>query len=102
MFPKKVTDNRKKNVKRMTSFELYEECLKRDKWCVICSKSFDLDYPHHVLFWLEKEYWPRRNDIDRLVTICRDCHYDIHSKWHEDKREICKEYLKTIYDTPSS
>ena len=93
MFPKKVIDNRNKYTKRMTSFELYEECLKRDKWCVCCWIIEELDYPHHVLFGSEKEYWKDRNDISKLVTICRNCHYDIHSKGDNYKRDYCKKYL---------
>jgi hypothetical protein len=49
LFPKKVTDNRKKNTKRKISHEVAQEVIERDKCCIICSKNAIVEI-HHVFY----------------------------------------------------
>ena len=97
MFSKKVIDNRSKNTKRKITEDLFEQAFSRDKGCVICWTQFDLDRPHHILYWNMSEYWPDRNNLDRVVTICRIHHYQLHFQWDNDYREQCIEYLNNYY-----
>lgn len=97
MFPKKQVDQRKKNTKREITEELFEECLARDWWCVICRATNDLDRPHHVLYGQESDFGPSRNKATAVVTICRPCHHKLHFEWGNNYRELTKQYLKWLY-----
>lgn len=84
----------KKNTKRNVTKEQKQEVFERDGYrCIICG-SWNLEAtPHHAWHGIEANYWPDRNDPSQLVTICIDCHRDIHAKWDNEKREFCKTYL---------
>ncbi len=49
MFPKKVTDFRKKNTKRKITEEVAEEVIERDKVCILCHKE-PIEEIHHVFY----------------------------------------------------
>lgn len=93
LFPKKTTDNRKKNTKRKITEKVFQECFSRDKGCVICWTQFNLDRPHHVLYGNEQNLWEDRNNADQLVTICKSCHHKLHFEWGNNYRELTKKYL---------
>jgi len=95
LFPKKVTDNRKKNTKRKISHEVAQEVIERDKCCIICSKNAIVEI-HHVFYGRMANYWPNRNDADQLVWLCTDCHDKLHSRWRKDYRDYTIHYLKTL------
>ncbi len=88
----------RKNTKRKITKEVAREVYERDNWqCILCG-SHDIDIPHHVFHGSEAQYDEGRNNPDRLVTVCRDCHYTIHfKKGGSQLREECKNYLKNIY-----
>lgn len=67
--------------------------------CVCCGRSYPLERtPHHAYYGGEANYGANRNDPDQLVTICLDCHRDIHFTGDpENKRQKCKEYLINYY-----
>jgi hypothetical protein len=72
-----------------TKKEIYERDWGR---CIFCPKPpTDI---HHIFFWTESNYWPDRNAVNQWVTVCRDCHIEIHScsKW-EWKRQQAIEVL---------
>ena len=92
---KKMADNRKKPPTRKLDPEISKKVLYRDLDCIICwDQVWDI---HHAFFWSEKQYDDWRNWEDRLVGLCLNCHYDIHSLGNTDKRNKCKEYLKNYY-----
>lgn len=87
-------------MKAKFSKETKEQILNRDLYCIICKTKWEYnnitDY-HHVFFWIEAEYWDDRNDVNKWVWLCRNCHYEIHhwKDWNnETYRNICKEYIK--------
>lgn len=87
------------NTVRSMTEETIEKVLERDDYCcVVCKRNSNLERPHHAFFWLEANRWEDRNEYHQLVTICIPCHYDIHSKWDTEKRELCKDYLRNIYN----
>lgn len=95
MLNKKVLDNRKKNTKRKISRETAEEVMNRDKGCIVDGAL--IQEIHHAYYWNEAEYSEDRNDANKLVWLCRKCHDMIHSRWWNEYREYCKNYLKTYY-----
>ena len=57
-----------------------KEILFRDRYCIICKKNNkyeDITDYHHVYFWIEAEYWENRNDVNKWVWLCRNCHNEI-------------------------
>ena len=51
----------------------------RDKACVGCGADANRSFAHHV------EHWQNggRTDHPTLVTVCNDCHHDIHDRHHQ-------------------
>ena len=97
MFSKKVTDNRSKNTKRKITKETKEIVYERDNWkCVFCNHSTQ-DHFHHILWGLDSEYTEDRNDPDKLVLACSDCHTICHTKETKKYRELGKQYIKNYY-----
>ena len=96
LFPK-PTKTKRGNTKRKITEDLFEQAFSRDKGCVICWTQFDLDRPHHILYWNMAEYWPEKNNLDRVVTICRIHHYQLHFQWDNDYRQFCIDYLTEYY-----
>lgn len=64
------------------------EVLERDKFtCVICEKVGGRLNVHHIESWVDCP--ERRYDIDNGITLCEDCHKNVH------RDEIdCLEYFK--------
>lgn len=86
-----------KNTARTITQETIGEVYARDKYeCILCG-SRNLDLPHHAYFGSQANHNENRNDPDQLVSVCMLCHYDIHSKGKQGKREMCIDYLKNIY-----
>lgn len=45
--------------------------------CEVCGSTDDL-HMHHIKSWAE--YPDLRLELDNLMLLCRDCHYDAHRK----------------------
>lgn len=92
MFKTELVDNRKKNTKRSFPKEMKEEVMNRDRCCILCwdAKTMEL---HHVFYGSDAEYWENRNNANKLVWLCKECHYDIHSMWNREMRLRCISYL---------
>lgn len=101
MFSKKVIDNRSKNTKRVITKETKEIVYERD-WgkCIFCSNSTQ-DHFHHILWGLESEYTEDRNNPDKLVLACSDCHTICHTKETKKYRLLWKQYIKNYYENNS-
>lgn len=97
---KTLIDNRNKNITREVTEAVKKRVYERDFWrCIICHTMENLEnVPHHVNYGIDAKYTNDRNSSKELVTICRDCHYAIHSKWDTQKREYCKIYLNEIWN----
>lgn len=88
------------NTKRRFTKEVLEEVWERDGGCVVCGAMTNLDKPHHAYYGgIDAIRTPNRNDADQLVTICVECHRDIHENGNREARNHCKEYLQTYYNT---
>lgn len=78
--------------------------LIRDKSCIICKIDWQLsiwtEY-HHIYYWTHKAELnnPTRNNSDKWILLCHDCHHEIHhwvkGLWQE-YREYCIEYCNNI------
>lgn len=66
---------KRKNKKKSISFkELKKQVFKRDGWkCQICGSEDDLTI-HHLR---------EGDDLDCLLTVCKQCHSEIHKKKEE-------------------
>ncbi|MDE0115938.1 MAG: HNH endonuclease signature motif containing protein [bacterium] len=55
----------------------------RDKACVGCGADANRSFAHHIDHW--------RNgggtDYPNLVTVCNDCHHDIHERHHQVEQD---------------
>lgn len=78
--------------------------LLRDKCCIICNRwnkvSVITDF-HHVYYWLQAEYTEDRNDVNKWVWLCAQCHFNIHHWTKVDTQELryfCINYLLEYYD----
>lgn len=93
-----MVDNRKKNTVRKITKETKEIVYERD-WgkCVFCNHSTQ-DHFHHILWGLESEYTEDRNDPDKLVLACSDCHTICHTKETKKYRLLWKLYIASKYD----
>ncbi|MDE0215497.1 MAG: DUF222 domain-containing protein [bacterium] len=51
----------------------------RDKACVGCGADANRSFSHHI------EHWQNggTTDYPNLVTVCNDCHHDIHERHHQ-------------------
>lgn len=83
------------NTKAKFSTKTKREVLERDKTCIICGKQWE--DVHHVLFGLDAEYWPDRNNSDKWVLLCRVDHMNAHAchRW-EWVRQRCIDYLNNL------
>ena len=77
-----------KNVAKFSN-KVKQEIVERDMCCILCGKQGHSC--HHVLFWMEAEYTPDRNNANKWVLLCFDCHNKAH--WDKETREKCKRYL---------
>ena len=95
---KTLIDNRQKNTTREVTEIVKKRVYEREYWkCVICHTMENLEsVPHHANYGIFAKFTADRNSSKELVTICRNCHYYIHSKWDNEKREFCINYLKEI------
>lgn len=86
------------NTKRHISKETKEIVYERD-WgkCVFCKHSTK-DHFHHIYWWLESEYTEDRNNPDKLILACSDCHTKCHTKETKKYRELWKQYITNYYD----
>lgn len=98
MKPIKKISNKNKNTRRSLNSEIICEIYKRDWFkCILCW-SRELDIPHHVYFWINSEYWEDRNNIEKIVTCCKKCHFNIHHQsWWKDLSEKCIKYIESLY-----
>jgi len=58
---------------------LRQMCFERDNWeCQICGKSTDVVqlHCHHIQSYTLNKI--RANDIDNVVTLCKECHKEVH------------------------
>lgn len=80
--------------------EMRDIILARDNYkCCIkdCDNNYMLDI-HHILFWTETIYDATRNTPVNLITVCRDCHTEIHScKKGIWKRQESIDYVSALY-----
>ncbi|MDE0117902.1 MAG: DUF222 domain-containing protein [bacterium] len=51
----------------------------RDKACVGCGADANRSFAHHIHHWRNGG----RTDYPNLVTVCNDCHHDIHERHHQ-------------------
>jgi 5-methylcytosine-specific restriction endonuclease McrA len=85
----------KRHVTEKTKLEVYE----RDSGkCVLCPESYLLERtPHHCMYGGESITDESRNSKEQLVTICLNCHFDIHSRGNNEKRDDCIKYIFNLY-----
>lgn len=84
-----VTKSNMKNVKAKFSNEVKQQVVERDIVCILCWAQWHS--VHHVFFWMEAEYTKDRNNADKGVLLCFNCHNKAH--WDRETRNKCKEYL---------
>lgn len=54
------------------------EIMRRDKWeCRVCGESNKQFHVHHLYYEKDCHIWDYDNEA--LVTICKDCHKEIHT-----------------------
>ncbi|MCY3963123.1 MAG: DUF222 domain-containing protein [bacterium] len=53
--------------------------LVRDKACVGCGADANRCFSHHIQHWKDEG----RTDYPNLVTVCNECHQDIHERHHQ-------------------
>jgi len=100
MFPKNNCKHKNKNTKRNVTDSVKQEVYERDNGkCVCCGKNYPLERtPHHAWYGFEAIRDETRNKACQLVTICIECHNEIHFKGDpKNKREQCKDYLRNYY-----
>ncbi|MCY4037054.1 MAG: DUF222 domain-containing protein [bacterium] len=51
----------------------------RDRACVGCGADANRSFAHHIQHWQDGG----RTDYPNLVTVCNDCHHDIHEHHHQ-------------------
>ncbi|WP_419925016.1 DUF222 domain-containing protein [Candidatus Poriferisocius sp.] len=51
----------------------------RDKACVGCGADANRSFAHHIKHWKNGG----ATDYPNLVTVCNDCHHDIHERHHQ-------------------
>ncbi len=51
----------------------------RDKACVGCGADANRSFYHHIQHWKNGG----KTDYPNLVTVCNDCHHDIHDRHHQ-------------------
>jgi len=88
-----------RNTVRYIDKKTAEEVLERDRYCcALCRSNFKLEI-HHIHYGINAEYVKERNNSDRLITLCGNCHYSIHNtKGGQGIREACIKYINEIYD----
>ena len=74
-----VTPDRQKLYGTIEWKELVRFIFKRDGYiCKRCGKSGGILHAHHIKSWAECS--EDRSNTDNLITVCKKCHYWIHSK----------------------
>lgn len=91
---KPKTKRKNKNTKREISKKTAEEVRARDKFCIIPKCGMLIDEMHHAFYWIAADYSPNRNKVNQLVGLCKSCHDKLHSRWGNEYRQFCKDYLK--------
>ena len=93
---KKQAISYKKNTVRKITKETKEIVYERDGGkCVFCGKHTQ-DHFHHLYWGIESEYSENRNDPDKLVLSCMDCHTICHTKETKKYRLLGKIYIDVI------
>lgn len=83
---RKIRKRKKKN-KRSTPEDIRQAVLKRDNYtCQKCGSTNDL-HVHHIKYRSEGG----SNDISNLITLCEECHYEIHKD--EPVGKIMKKHM---------
>lgn len=85
------------NTKREIPKKTAEEVKKRDMLCIIPKCGMPIDEIHHAFYGIDADYSAERNDAINLVWLCKWCHDKLHSRWNNEYREYCKNYLKNIW-----
>ena len=83
-------------VKAKFSNETKKAIYERDKYtCIVKECTNHWIDPHHVYFWLQAKPDKNRNNVNKWVTICRDCHNKCHAckSWQWIRQETIN-YLK--------
>ena len=84
------------NIKRKVVKKEAQEAFLRDGGCCArCFRNQGLE-THHVHYGSDREYTDDRNDANKLITLCVNCHKQAHSS--KDMRNWCKEYLTQFND----
>lgn len=76
---KKYPKGFKKASSREVNSLIRQMCFKRDNWeCQICGKSIDEVqlHCHHIEGYTQNPLLG--NDIDNVVTLCKECHKEVH------------------------
>jgi 5-methylcytosine-specific restriction endonuclease McrA len=71
--------------------EVIEKVYHRDNCkCILCGSGQWLEnVPHHCFF--KSQYFKEDRDSEwNLITICRNCHFQIHHKGNKEKDKISK------------
>lgn len=90
---KKISSNNKNTIAKFTT-ETKAQILIRDKNCILCSKWIS-DY-HHCYYWWQAEHWEDRNNVNKWVWLCANCHFQIHhwTDWYsQEYRKYCIDYV---------
>lgn len=70
------------------SFKILEEVTERDNYkCQGCGSTVDMERTSHHCYFRSKYLGKNRDQPFNLVTICRKCHYEIHSKGNQKLRK---------------
>ncbi len=84
-------------MKAKFSTKTKEAIYNRDQVCILCWDQWHSC--HHILFGLSAERTKERNNVDRWVLLCFDCHLSVHScKSWEWVRQECINYLKGLWN----
>jgi len=69
----------------------------RDKACVGCGADANRSFAHHI------EHWQNggATDYPNLVTVCNDCHHDIHDRHHQVEQD-CRTGKHSVVSPPEA
>lgn len=74
---------------KLYKLNLHRECFERDNFmCQACNRQGGELNAHHVESW--KFHPDLRYDINNLITLCKRCHKDFHSKFGSGSKTALK------------
>lgn len=73
--------------------ELVHKVYERDNGrCVVCGKALDFGYkPHHI-----RQAANKSDELDNMVMLCNECHYQVHHGEVRKYRELIKNYIEGV------